>query len=325
MASNLKKVLVVGGIGQAGLDILNARDDVEVEVLRDVTPEAYASALEDAEAVTLGGTPLKAEHIAGAPRLKVACRIGVGFDAVDVNALTERGIPLAVTGTANSPSVAEQAFAMMLSLAKQGLRYDSAIKDGNYRVRGEHPAFDLNGKNILVVGFGRIGSRTATRAVAFEMHVYVCDPYIDQQLIEDAGCTSVADIHDVLPDMDFVTIHVPRNEETYGMFGAKEFASMKESAYIVNTARGGLIDEAALYEELRKGGLAGAGLDVFDPEPPEPDNPLLKLDNVIVSPHTAGVSVEAGARMSAQTARNALAGIDGTLEAEFVVNAEVLD
>lgn len=325
MASNMHKVLVVGGIGQAGLDILNARDDVEVEVLRDVTPEAYASALKDAEAVTLGGTPLKAEHIAVAAKLKVACRIGVGFDAVDVNALTERGIPLAVTGTANSPSVAEQAFAMMLSLAKQGLRYDSALKDGNYRVRGEHPAFDLNRKKLLVVGFGRIGSRTAVRAVAFEMHVYVCDPYIDQQLIEDAGCTSVADIHDVLPDMDFVTIHVPRNKETYGMFSAKEFASMKESAYIVNTARGGLIDEAALYEELRKGGLAGAGLDVFDPEPPEPDNPLLKLDNVIVSPHTAGVSVEAAARMSAQTARNALAGIDGTLEAEFVVNAEVLD
>lgn len=324
MASNMKKVLVVGGIGQAGLDILNARDDVEVEVLRDVTPESYAEALKDAEAVTLGGTPLQAEHIQGAPQLKVACRIGVGFDAVDVNALTERGIPLAVTGTANSPSVAEQAFAMMLSLAKQGLRYDSAIKDGNYAVRGEHPAFDLNGKNLLVVGFGRIGSRTAARAVAFEMRVHVCDPYVDQQLIKDAGCVPVADIHDVLSEMDFVTIHVPRNEETYGMFGAEEFASMKASAFIVNTARGGLMNEAALYEELMKGGLAGAGLDVFDPEPPEPDNPLLKLDNVIVSPHTAGVSVEAGARMSAQTARNALAGIDGTLQAEFVVNAEVL-
>lgn len=325
MTRNMKKVLVVGGIAQAGLDILQARDDVEVEILRDVTPESYLAALADAEAVTLGGTPLQAEHIAAAPRLKVACRIGVGFDAVDVKTLTEKGIPLAIAGTANSSSVAEQAFAMMLSLAKQGLRYDAAIKDGNYAIRGEYQAFDLNGKNLLVVGFGRIGSRTASRAVAFEMKVHVCDPYIDQQLIKDAGCIAVGDIHDVLSEMDFVTIHVPRNEETYGMFDAEEFAAMKTSAYIVNTARGGLMNEAALYEELIKGGLAGAGLDVFDPEPPEPDNPLLKLDNVIVSPHTAGVSVEASSRMSVQTAKNALAALDGTLQAEFVVNPEVLD
>jgi D-3-phosphoglycerate dehydrogenase len=255
----------------------------------------------------------------------VVARIGVGYDAVDVPALTAKKIPLMVAGSANSPSVAEQAMFMTLALAKRGAELHAMVQNGQWNKRLGSVPFDIFGKTVLIVGFGRIGTRSAKRFQAMEMNVLVYDPYKPADEIKAAGCEPVADLDAALPRADFVSIHCPKTPETVGMFGAARLHRMKATAYLVNTARGGIIDEPALYEALTTGKLAGAGLDVFAQEPTPNDNPLLKLPNVISAPHMAGVTRESLDRMGLQTARNILSVLDGSPIRENVINKEVLD
>jgi D-3-phosphoglycerate dehydrogenase len=173
------------------------------------------------------------------------------------------------------------------------------------------------------VGFGRIGTRQARRCLGFDMNVLIYDPYVDTAKIAAAGCEAVTDLDTALPRVDFVSIHCPKNPETIGMFNTARLAKMKKGAFIVNTARGGIIDEPALHAALVGGHIAGAGLDVFDQEPTPADNPLLKLNNVISSPHMAGVTVEAVAAMAVATARNILSVLDGAPNKENTINPEV--
>ncbi|MBV8700553.1 MAG: 3-phosphoglycerate dehydrogenase, partial [Bradyrhizobium sp.] len=184
--------------------------------------------------------------------------------------------------------------------------------------------FDLYGKTVLIVGFGRIGTRTAKRCLAMEMRVLVYDPYKGAADIAAAGCEAVADLDAALPRADFVSIHCPKTPETVGMFGAERLKRMKPTAYLINTARGGLIDEKALHEALVSGRLAGAGLDVFEQEPPPVGHALHDLPNVIMAPHVAGVTVEAVDLMSEQTARNLLSALDGEPIRQNVINQDVL-
>jgi len=177
---------------------------------------------------------------------------------------------------------------------------------------------------VLIVGFGRIGTRTARRCLAMEMNVLIYDPYKSVADIKAAGYEPVADLDAALPRADFVSIHCPKNPETVGMFGAARIKLMKPTAYLVNTARGGIVDEKALHQALVSRKLAGAGLDVFEQEPPPADNPLLALHNVITAPHVAGVTREAVDRMSEQTARNILSALDGTPIRQNVINQDVL-
>jgi D-3-phosphoglycerate dehydrogenase / 2-oxoglutarate reductase len=184
--------------------------------------------------------------------------------------------------------------------------------------------FDIFGKTMLIVGFGRIGTRSAKRFQAMEMNVLVYDPYKPAGDIKAAGCERVADLDAALSRADFVSIHCPKTPETVSMFNAARLQRMKATAYLVNTARGGIVDEPALYEALTTGKLAGAGLDVFEQEPTPGDNPLLKLPNVISAPHMAGVTRESLDRMGLQTARNILSVLDGSPIRENVINKEVL-
>jgi D-3-phosphoglycerate dehydrogenase len=256
--------------------------------------------------------------------MMVVTRIGVGFDAVDVPALSRRKVPLMVAGTANSPSVAECAMFMMLTLAKRATEMHALVRDNRWPERLGMLPFDLYGKTILIVGFGRIGSRTAKRCLAMEMNVLIFDPYKAPADIKAAGCEPVADLDAALPRADFVSIHCPKNPETIGLFNAARLARMKPKAFLVNTARGGIVDEAALYTALTSGKLAGAGLDVFEQEPPPAGQALLSLPNVITAPHVAGVTVEAVDRMSEQTARNILSVLDGSPLSQNVINQDVL-
>jgi D-3-phosphoglycerate dehydrogenase / 2-oxoglutarate reductase len=176
----------------------------------------------------------------------------------------------------------------------------------------------------LIVGYGRIGSRTAKRCLAMEMKVLVYDPYKPASEIEAAGCEAVSDLDGALPHADFVTIHCPKTPETIGMFNAARFRLMKPTAYLINTARGGIVDEKALHEALVAKRLGGAGLDVFEIEPPPVGQPLHSLPNVIMAPHVAGVTVEAVDRMSEQTARNILSALDGAPIRQNVINQDVL-
>ena len=177
----------------------------------------------------------------------------------------------------------------MLALAKRAVLFDREARQGNWNIRYDSIATDLAGRKVLVLGFGRIGRRLVPRLKAMEMNVFVHDPYITQDTIVCAGATPVPDWRAVLPEMDFLSINCPKNDETDGMVGAKELASMKKTAFVINTARGNIVDEKALYTALKNKVIAGAGIDPFVIEPVTPNDPLFQLDNSLVSPHTAGI------------------------------------
>jgi D-3-phosphoglycerate dehydrogenase len=227
------------------------------------------------------------------------------------------------TGTANSVSVAEHALSLMLDLARRSGFYDSVMRRGAWGERFIDPPIDLYQHTVLVVGFGRIGSRIAARCRAMEMTVLVADPYVDEARIAAAGCEKVT-LAAGLKRADFVTVHCPRNAETTGMIAAAELASMKRGAYLVNTARGGIVEETALYNALTSGQLGGAGLDVFVQEPTPGSHPLLTLNNVVAAPHMAGNTVQALDRMWVATISNALSVFDGAPIVENVINKEAL-
>ena len=319
-----RKVLLVQPIHEAGVALLEARNDIEVVVAGATTEVELAREARDTHAIIARANPVTRAVIDAAEPLCVVSRHGVGYDSVDVARLTERGIPLAIAIDANALSVAEHAIYLILALAKRGFTFDAAVKAGDFGIRSRLRGADLEGKSLLVIGFGRTGTRTARLARAFDMKVHVCDPYIDQAAIADAGCIPVEDYRAALPDMDAVTVHCPLNEETRGMIADAELDAMKRTAYLVNCARGGIVDEPALRRALESGAIAGAGLDVFAREPLPGDDPLIGVDNLITSPHIAGVTLEAEIRMSTQAARNVLAAFDGTLDPAVVVNSEVL-
>lgn len=321
---NRKKVLIVGRMPQAGIDVLKTRDDVDFEILTDDSEASLHPKLKDAHAVTLGGTKFREAELAVAPNMMVVARLGVGFDAVEVPALNKRGVFLMTTGIANSVSVAEHAMYMLLASARLVKKYDRFVREGGWGHRlGDLPA-DLSGKSILVVGMGRIGSRTVKRCVAFEMNVSVLDPNVPEAEIVKAGATKVTDLKAILPKVDFVSVHCPKAPETIDMFNSETLALMKPDAFLVNTARGGIINEDALYDALKNGRLRGAGLDVLDKEPPDPTNKLFSLENVIFSPHMAGVTKEASDRMAVTAIENILSVFDGRPTEAHVVNKEVL-
>lgn len=328
MTTNKKKIFVTESMSEQGRTLLRARDDIElVEFPNMISARDFEAMLKEqapVHGVALGATRFGEPEIEASRDMKVVTRIGVGYDAVDVPALSRRKIPLMVAGTANSPSVAEQALFMMLTLAKRASEMHCLVKDGRWAHRLGMLPYDLFGKTVLIVGFGRIGTRTAKRCLAMEMNVLIHDPYKSAAEIQAAGCEPVADLDAALPRSDFVSIHCPKTPETVAMFNAARLKRMKPTAYLINTARGGIVDEAALHEALVSGKLAGAGLDVFEQEPPPLGHALFALPNVIMAPHVAGVTREAVDRMSEQTARNILSAIDGEPIRQNVINQDVL-
>jgi D-3-phosphoglycerate dehydrogenase len=328
MASNKKKIFVTQTMAAGGRALLKERDDIELiefpNLISATDFEALLKAHAPVHGVALGATRFGEAELEAAKDMKVVTRIGVGYDAVDVTALSRRKIPLMVVGIANSPSVAEQALFMMLTLAKRANELHALVRDGQWSARLGKLPYDLYGKTVLIIGFGRIGTRTAKRCLAMEMNVLVYDPYRQADEIKNAGYEAVTNLDAALPGADFVSIHCPKTPETVGMFDAARLKRMKPQAYLINTARGGIIDEAALYDALTSGRLAGAGLDVFAQEPPAVPNPLFELPNVIIAPHVAGVTWEAVDRMSEQTARNILSVLDGEPIRQNVINQEVL-
>jgi D-3-phosphoglycerate dehydrogenase / 2-oxoglutarate reductase len=328
MATNKKKIFVTQTLSRGARTLLTQRDDIElVEFPNLISAKDFEAMLKQhapVHGVALGATRFGEPELDASGDMKVVTRIGVGYDAVDVPALSRRKVPLMVAGAANSPSVAEAALFMMLTLAKRAQELHACVRDNKWADRLGILPFDLFGKTVLIVGFGRIGTRTAKRCLAMEMNVLVYDPYKAAADVKAAACEPVTDLDAALPRADFVSIHCPKTPETNGMFNAARLAKMKRTAYLINTARGGLVDEKALYDALKSGGLAGAGLDVFEQEPPPAGHSLFELPNVITAPHVAGVTVEAVDRMSEQTARNILSVLDGDPIRQNVINQDVL-
>jgi D-3-phosphoglycerate dehydrogenase len=297
-----------------GMRVLEARTDVRVLILPEPTAAHLMRAIPEADGVVMAmeNPALTAEAVDSAPRLRVACRFGAGYDNLDVAALTRRGIPLATTGAANADTVAEHALYLMLALAKRGPALDRAVKGGAWpRSFG---GLELRGRTCLVVGYGRIGRAVARRAAAFDMNIVIVDP----------GFPGTKALNQALPQADFVVLACALTPETTHLIDAAALARMKRGAFLVNIARGPVVDEAALVAALEEGRLAGAGLDVLESEPPRRDHPLLARDDVVLTPHVAGFVDTAYDRMAVACAQNALAGLDGTLDPAVIVNSEVL-
>jgi len=317
-------ILVVGALHADAMAQLDARPDVTYETVADAGEAELIARAAGADAFTVRTQRIPAAVIDAAPALKVVSRHGVGYDNVDLAALDRRGIPLTVTATANAVTVAEHSLSLMLALAKHTIAFDAAVRGDRWGDRLSRQAWELAERTLLIVGFGRIGRELAARARAFGMDVVVYDPFVDAAAAAAAGVGHAPDLMAALEAADVVSLHLPRTPETEGLIGAAELAAMRPTAVLINAARGGLIDEAALAAALKAGEIAGAGLDTFAVEPPAADHPLFALDNVVLSPHIGGVTGESLRRMGLETVANTLAALDGALDPAVVVNRQVL-
>jgi D-3-phosphoglycerate dehydrogenase / 2-oxoglutarate reductase len=323
LEETMPHVLVAGKLHPSGIALLNAAPGVTFDYVEDISEPSYAPLIAAADALVIRTQPLSAPTIARAGRLRIVSRHGVGYDAVDLQALNERGIALSIVGDVNSISVAEHAMMFLLACAKYLLRSDRSVREGNWIWRNRLEAGELFGKNLLIMGFGRTGRRLAKLASAFDMEVRAFDPYLHKMGWPEGPIAPVSDLIAGLRWADAVSVHIPKGERP--AIGAEELAAMKPSAILVNTARGGIVDEAALLDALRSGRISAAGLDVFDDEPPMPDNPLYGLDQVILTPHVAGLTAASAERMAISSVQNVLDFFAGTIDPTLVVNRNWLD
>jgi D-3-phosphoglycerate dehydrogenase / 2-oxoglutarate reductase len=295
---------------------------VELDIVEPVTAEAYLPYLCHADGVLLRTQPMTASDIATATKMKIVSRHGVGFDAVDVTALNAQKIPLAIVGDVNSRAVAEHTLMLLLTAARRSVAHHLAATNGNWNERNRFDSTELDGKVLLVLGFGRIGRRVAELAKAFGMIVTAYDPYITEVQAEACGAKLEPNMLSALAQADYVSVHLPGGNGA--VIGAAELSVMKPSAILVNAARGGIIDEAALDTALRQRKLRAAALDVLITEPPKADHPLLNNPFITISPHNAGLTEECAMRMGISAAQNILDCFDGKLNPNLVVNAKAI-
>ena len=293
------KIGLVGSIHELGWEVLRSQGHSIIEVT-DVSANNLKKELADVSGIVLRTAQMPNEVIDACPNLQIIARHGVGYDNVDLNYLNKKKIALGVTGTANAVSVAEHVMTFFLQLTKNIHLSDELTRKGKFQEKGNLPAFfELYQKNVLILGFGRIGQAVAKRCLGFEMNVYVYDPYVSKDTIEKMGCHSIL-IEDGFKLADFVSVHLPLNGETRNFINAKSFQEMKDSCVIVNTARGGIINEQDLYQALKDKKLRAAGLDVYEQEPPPSDHPLFDLSNVLLTPHNAALTLECRMRMAVE-------------------------
>ncbi|HSB69554.1 MAG TPA: hydroxyacid dehydrogenase [Candidatus Methylomirabilis sp.] len=316
------KILMSQPIHEQGMHFITSRG-FEARVAPDFTEATLKQEVQDATGFLVRTAEIPASVIKAGSVLKVIARHGVGYDNIDVAAATRRKIPVCITPRANALSVAEHVLALMLALAKRLVEYDGATRQHEWEVRNSYGAVDLDGKVLGIIGMGRIGTLVCQKAIgAFNMQVQAYDPLVPAAVMEQAGATVVPDIASLLRAADVVTVHVPSTPQTKGLIGEKQLALMKPTAFLINTARGPLVDEAALARALRAKQIAGAGVDVFDPEPPRADNPLFALPNVVLTPHSAGLTVECVIRMATHAAQAIMDVLEGR-RPEGVINPEV--
>ncbi|MDE2333749.1 MAG: phosphoglycerate dehydrogenase [Rhodospirillales bacterium] len=308
---------------------LAERKDIELRVLTDSfrgppMERELAAAIGDADGIMVGLERVQEALLATAPKLRVISRFGVGYDSIDIAACTRRDIVVGVVNGANDLSVSEHALMLMLAVARRTVEYDQSVRAGTWMIQHGRRMHELAGRSVLLIGYGRIGTRVARLCRAFDMHVMVRDPAFPVPRIAADGYEPVTDVMAALPRADIVSLHCPLSAATRGMVSHDFLAAMKPTAWLINTARGPLVDETALAAALREGRIEAAGLDVLMREPPDLENPLLAMPNVVLSPHNAAAPLECYEKMSLRAVANLLEFVDGTLDAGYVVNPEAL-
>lgn len=318
-------LLVAGKLHAAGVQRLDAlrSEGVQVTYVEEISEPSYADLIVDADALVIRTQPLSAATIARATRLKVVSRHGVGYDAVDVNALNARGIALAIVGDVNSVSVAEHAMMQLLAGAKHAIQADRAVRGpSQWSWRNRLEQREISGRNLLIIGYGRAGQKLGRMAAGFDMSVRAYDPFLQSNGWPDGDVRPVSNLAEGLAWADCLSLHVPRGD--HPLLGPEEFARMKRGMVIANTSRGGVVCESSLRDALNSGHVHAAGVDVFDIEPPPSDMPLAGCYNAILSPHIAGLTEEASERMALAAIENAMNYLNKTFDPSLIVNRDAL-
>ena len=316
----MHKVAIIEKIHQDGIDLLKNNPDYEFEIIEDSSEENLIKVLPNFDACTLRVSKLNERIMSNCKNLKVISRHGVGYDNVDLNYIKKNNITLLITATANAVAVAEHVIYMMLSISKGINQYDQEVRKGNFKKNASSIiTLELFNKEILIIGFGRIGQSLIKKCKGFEMKVKVYDPFISKETIEKFGGQKIENLDEGLKICDYLTLHVPLTEKTRNLINYSKLKNMKKGAIIINTARGGIINEGDLNKALDENIIFGAGLDVFEKEPVDKNNSLLKNTKVLLSPHSATFTNECKSRMSIETTKNIVDFFNNKIDKSMIV------
>ena len=318
----MSKIAIVDKIHSDGIKLLEKNNKFQYEVIEDLSKKNLISKLPAFDGITLRRGKIDAEILEKCKNLKVISRHGVGYDNVDIKFLKKNNITLLVTATTASVSPAEHIMFMILNISKGKNFYDQAVRNGKFESimhMKNNNNFELSNKKILIVGFGRIGRKLIKRCLGFEMKVYAYDPFVDKRIIESFGGIKVDDLNKSLKEIDILSLSVPLTEKTHNMINLEKMKIMKKSAVIINISRGGVVNERDLNEALNNKIIYGAGLDVFEKEPPTNANPLLTNENVLLSPHAATFTEECLSKMSIETVQNIINFFENKLDKSMIV------
>ena len=316
----MKKIAVIEQIHKDGLELFEKNPEYEYELITNVSEENLIKKLPEFDGCTLRVTKLNENILKHCPNLKVISRHGVGYDNVDLPFIKKKNISLLITATANAVAVAEHVIYMMLSISKSINKYDNEVRIGNFKKNAFNiETLELFNKKMLIVGFGRIGKSLIKRCLGFDMKVNVFDPFVNEEVIKDFGGKKIENLDEGLKNCDYLSLHIPLTEETKNMIDYKKIKLMKKNAIIINTSRGGIINEIDLDKTLKNSMIFGAGLDVFEKEPLDKNNPLINNEKVLLSPHSATFTNECKSRMAIETTKNIIDFFENKLDKSMIV------
>ncbi len=318
----MNKIVISHPLYRDGMALLEGK--AEIVITNDGDSDRILDSLIDADAYILRIGKIDRKAIERCEKLKVITRPGVGYDSVDVQAATERGIPVVLCPAANARAVAEHTVALLLACAKNIVESVNETKAGNFGIRNRYAAVDIVDKMLVVLGFGNIGRQVAKLCAALDMKVGVFDPFVKRETAEEMGYVYFENMLDALAAADFVSLHMPSMPSTRGMIAAEQFKAMKPTAFFLNAARGDVVNEPALIAALKNSEIAGAGLDVLVEEPFPADHPFMTMPNVVLTPHMAAQSQETVSKLVTMAAEGTLAVLRGE-KWPYVANPEVYD
>ena len=316
----MKKIAVIEKIHNDGLEELKKNSDYQYELITDTSEKNLIKKLPEFDACTLRVSKLNENILKHCLKLKVISRHGVGYDNIDLSYIKKENITLLITATANAVAVAEHVIYMMLSISKSINQYDNEVRSRNFKKNASKiETLELFNKEILIVGFGRIGKSLIKRCLAFDMQVNVFDPYVSNDEIKNCGGNKIENLEKGLEFCDYLSLHVPLTEKTKNMIDFTKLKTMKKNSIIINTSRGGIINENDLNKALNDNIIFGAGLDVFEKEPIEKNNPLIKNKKVLLSPHSATFTNECKSRMAIETTKNIIDFFEDNIDNSMVL------